>query len=378
MDRREAIARLVPFIKSLARSRVKDAKGWKSWRKKEGREAFLEDIFAYKRGPDMPRITALVAPHFHPELPLIGLNYTPVAHNTLHEFPEGWTKPLRQCRGIVFDRKGNLVALPFEKFFNYGERAETSTLPDGEFEATEKLDGHLGIVFKYGERLVLETRGSFISASAKLGNEMLAAANADGAWDFVFADCVLTLLVEIIHPATHVQADYGEREQFVLIGAVNGVAHDFKHGPLALLAGILGIPAAQTWKGGSLADLVALMKSGVDENKEGYVLRFGDERIKVKNKNYLARMFMKKLDYAYLMRQIIAGTFDEKVGMMDFEGQSRAKEITDDMNRALDLADEKARRQYLYGLVPPERSTQYYRGICRQYLKWLEVSRKSA
>lgn len=32
---------------------------------------------------------------------------------------------LRECRGIMFDKKGNLLSRPFHKFFNYNEREET-------------------------------------------------------------------------------------------------------------------------------------------------------------------------------------------------------------------------------------------------------------
>ena len=52
----------------------------------------------------------------------------------------------RECRGLIFDKKGNLISRPFHKFFNVGEKEETSpneiNLSD-EHHILEKCDGSM-------------------------------------------------------------------------------------------------------------------------------------------------------------------------------------------------------------------------------------------
>ncbi len=118
MTRKESIAQLRTFAGRLVFDRIRDSKGWRQWRDDPANAAFMASCLEYKAEEGMPAVTALVDPHFHPELPLVGLNYTDTAHRLLHRFENGWTAPIKQCRGIVFDRRSKLVALPFDKFFN--------------------------------------------------------------------------------------------------------------------------------------------------------------------------------------------------------------------------------------------------------------------
>lgn len=173
---REAIDGLEEMLVQTAADGIRNVKDFKAWAKDH--RPFLNETFQYQRGDDKPEIHSLFSPFYHRELPLIGLNYTPVAHNVLHAIPDGWTMPLRLCRGIVFDLDGNLVALPFRKFFNLGENQETmpDALPRGyPFDASRKMDGHLAIIFRYVDQILMTTRGSFDSPTGKIGNELLAA-----------------------------------------------------------------------------------------------------------------------------------------------------------------------------------------------------------
>jgi len=121
MDTRQAIDNLAMFVRAMINDGVRSKKQFNTWKKQEKNNILMEEFFAYKQNQGMPKINSLVTVDFHPDIPVLLLNYTQVAHNTLHEFPQGWTMPLRQCRGIIFDFAGNLVAKPFQKFFNYRE-----------------------------------------------------------------------------------------------------------------------------------------------------------------------------------------------------------------------------------------------------------------
>ena len=76
------------------------------------------------------------------------------------------------CRGLVLDSDGNVVAKPFKKFFNL-EELTPGQIPNEPFEVFEKMDGSLGILFNYKGEWILATKGSFISEQAVKGMQIL-------------------------------------------------------------------------------------------------------------------------------------------------------------------------------------------------------------
>ena len=329
----------------------------------------MERIFAYRRTAKMPRITALLSPSFDQQDGLVSLNYSPVAHNTLHAFPKGWTPVLRLCRGTVFDRSGRLVALAFPKFFNFGEHPESSELPNEPFTATVKYDGHLGIVFRTPNgRLRLATRQSFNGPSAKLGSMLLERTATKNRWKSDDLPCGLTLLVEIIHPRTKVHVDYGRRRGFVLIGATNGL-HDCDHDELEALGRRLGLPVTERWTGKSIADLRKLMRDRTAANQEGYVVRFKNGlRVKFKFESYIGLMVQDKLSYGYLINRTLSGNLEKMLRTLPEEVRDEADQMVRNLFRAKRIGDEKKRRAYLYGLDKKREKNQHYRGQCRRFL----------
>lgn len=94
----------------------------------------------------------------HPTLPLIIWNYT-----VRTQYEGLWDEITLQCRGLVTDDNGNIVAKGFSKFFNIEEERHIAT---SEFEVFEKLDGFLILVFWYDGEMVVAIRGSFTSKYA--------------------------------------------------------------------------------------------------------------------------------------------------------------------------------------------------------------------
>ena len=96
----------------------------------------------------------------HPQYPNLKiLNYTQEC-----QFKKKWTPLTKMCRGLVVDFDGmNVVARPFEKFFNLSEHTP-SEIPVGlDYTVYEKMDGSLGILFNYKGEWIWCTRGSFTS-----------------------------------------------------------------------------------------------------------------------------------------------------------------------------------------------------------------------
>ncbi|OQA04200.1 MAG: RNA ligase [bacterium ADurb.Bin400] len=370
MYTKSAVSHLQSFVVDCLGHGTYDRNGFHQWARSN--EDLMGERFWYRRETGMPPIYSLVSPSFHPELPLVMFNYTPGAHNNLHKYPEGWTDPIRLCRGIVFDFEGRLVALPFPKFFNYGEHPETRELPNEPFEATVKMDGHLGIIFKYQGKLLLTTRGFFTSKTAVLGNRMLAEIASANGWlsPGGFPDD-LTCLVEIIHPTTRVHTDYNQ-EGFVLIGGYNHRNfHDFDYAGLRLIGEQLGLPVCERWQGESIAELFALVNDPTMTGQEGFVARFASGlRVKFKFRSYIAKMVESKLSYTYLMQRFLSGNLQQMLGVLPEEVHEVATSMAGEILIAASVpgsAQDKWRS--LYQLEPNDRSSVYFRTICREFAR---------
>jgi RNA ligase len=210
----------------------------------------------------------------HPELALRIYNYTPHA-----QYDRVWNDVTRQCRGLITDNDGNIVARPFSKFFNLEENS--LIIPTGEIHVTEKLDGSLGIVYPTSPGVYkIATRGSFNSDQA---------IHASNLWDLQYADkCTLnpawTYLCEIIYPTNRIVIDYMGKDELILLGAVD-------------IATGQSIPLEQsraTWSGPvvdthAYASVEELLEAQPRDNAEGFVVQFlkEDLRIKVKYEEYV-------------------------------------------------------------------------------------------
>lgn len=194
-------------------------------------------------------------------------NYSDAAMYT----PGAWDNPaVRQCRGLIVDQAGRVVARPWAKFFNHGQ-AEAGRLDmTAPVEVTDKMDGSLGIIHTDARgKARVATRGSFASDQAIHATEVLRRHYGDLGW----APGV-TVLVEIIYPANRIVCDYGDLDDLVLLGGV-GIDSGIYYGPddVAALVG-WGGPVAETFPYATLADaLAAPPRPGA----EGLCVRYLDE-----------------------------------------------------------------------------------------------------
>ncbi len=360
MNRDKAIHSVGRLTNYLRKRGIHNADDYTDWVEDDDRDT-LADALGYHRVGGMPTIGALVRPYLHPTRALVLWNYTDTAHRTLHLYANGWTRPIRQCRGIVFTTHGELVALPFEKFFNYGQHPETKDLPDEPFEVTEKHDGHLGIIFQHDGELHLTTRGTFESRTAIIGRKMLKDMNRK-AWR-KFLPPGLTLMVEIIHPETEIYRKY-RGQRFIAIGAYeNASRRPLPHATLKDLAKKLEISCTEIARFQTISELGHHMTEPV-ENREGFVLHFpkSDIRAKFKFQSYLGLMFADKLSFPYVLNRLIVGDWEEKKRMLDEDALGDANRIEATIRRARSAED-------LYALVPSESRTSSYKEVCRRYMR---------
>ena len=215
----------------------------------------------------------LLHKQIHPTLDLTIWNYSPKV-----QYERLWDEITIQCRGLVTNSKGEIVARPFKKFFNY-EEYKPEDIPNEDYVVYEKMDGSLGILFNYQNQWILATRGSFTSPQAIKGKEILDRHDIS-AWR---KDN--TYLFEIIYPENRIVVDYGNEEKLVVLGAFHTeTGEEIPDSSLFWTqdAGFEVVTTYKTWGEG-----YDLLKEEISKDKEGYVIRFKNGfRMKIKGDEY--------------------------------------------------------------------------------------------
>ena len=213
----------------------------------------------------------LVIKQNHPTLPLSIYNYSRTC-----QYDGMWDDITLNCRGLVLDNEGNVIAKPFPKFFNYEEH-KPEDIPNETFEVYEKMDGSLGIFFHYAGEWHMATRGSFESEQAIKGMEIAKKYNYD-----TFCVPGFTYLFEIIYPENRIVVDYGKEERLVLLGIMNPNGEELPYEEIV----DDGWDIVYRYEG--LGEAYDLLKEKISKDEEGYVIRFsGGMRMKIKGDEYV-------------------------------------------------------------------------------------------
>ena len=206
----------------------------------------------------------------HPTEDLFIYNYSETA-----QFERVWNNITLQCRGLILDAQGRVVARHFPKFCNL-EELVNEPIPNLPFEVYEKMDGSLGISYIANEEVFIATRGSFISEQSIKATELLNTKYVEAKTQM---NPTITYLFEIIYPQNRIVLDYGNKEELILLGMIETATG--KELPLA----DIGFPIVKKYDG--LKDLHQLKALAFD-NKEGFVVRFSNNfRLKVKFEEYV-------------------------------------------------------------------------------------------
>lgn len=224
----------------------------------------------------------LLEKNSHPTLPIDIYNYSREC-----QFSQLWDDITLNMRGTVLDREGNVVARTFPKFFNLEEHNHDE-IPNEPFDVYEKMDGSLGILFYYADQWHFATKGSFTSDQAIKGREMLEMCQ----YKKLNIDC--TYLFEILYKENRIVVNY-DYEGLVLLAIIDnedGYEYDL-HSQEAQLMGLKLSEILETYgfkivkKYHGIQDYKELKKT-VDDNAEGFVIRFKSGfRMKVKGEEYV-------------------------------------------------------------------------------------------
>lgn len=202
----------------------------------------------------------------HPALDLEIWNYTEKV-----QYENLWDEITLSHRGTVRDLCGNLIAKPFDKFFNIEQNYYKEC---NSFEIYEKMDGSLGILFNYQNQWILATRGSFTSEQAEEGFKILQN------YKYQDLNSSYTYCFEIIYPQNRIVCDYGSMKAIILLAVFDKNKKEIFD--LTQFQDI--VPICKKY---DFQDYKQIQKLNWN-NSEGFVVRFSNgERCKIKFENYL-------------------------------------------------------------------------------------------
>ena len=207
---------------------------------------------------------------------LLLLNYKPAI-----QYDNSWTYFELASRGLILHKKtGEVVARPFNKFFNWNENGRLTT--SRILRVSEKMDGSLGIHYRHNRKVLVATRGSFESTQALWATEYInmqhSVKNIPIGW---------TLLFEIIYPGNKVVVDYHGWSGLVLLAIRNRFTGSYMPQKIVKsVANEFGFRLPNSFIFLNTQEIVKKTKM-LPANIEGWVVDFEDgQRFKFKGEEY--------------------------------------------------------------------------------------------
>ena len=290
----------------------------------------LFELFTWKRFQRMLN-DGYIEMRSHPQFDWMSIiSYT--KHTQLDHM---WNEVTMNCRGVIIDnRTYEILYRGFEKFFNQEELDGLGIkVPELPFEAFEKLDGSLGIMYFVGDTPYIATKGSFESEQAIHATKIVQERYAD---KLKWIDKThFTYLFEIIYPENRLVVDYGDTDDIFLIGCIDNVnGFDINPSELEPYLGHI-FKFAKRYDG--LKDWRNIREQFSSENREGFVVRFSNGfRMKMKYEDYFRKHFLKSyLTEKRVFQYFYEGHLDELQEIskgFDEENQLMIQKMLDKFN----------------------------------------------
>jgi len=238
--------------------------------------------------------------------------------------PNTFANPVaQQCRGLKFGADGRIIARPFHKFFNIGEREQPHEVDfTRPHVIMDKLDGSMIHPAILDGELVFMTR---------MGMTDQARAAQTIASDAVIALCRdalaagLTPMFEFTSPDNRIVVEYADA-RLTLLAAREVVSGAYLgHAALMALAVRHGVPVADTF--GQVTDPLGFVAQGrALSGVEGYVVAFEDgHRLKLKADAYVLRhKALSGLAYEKnILAWVVADAVDDVLPLLHADTASR-------------------------------------------------------
>ena len=219
----------------------------------------------------------------------------------------------RECRGLIFDRAGNLMSRPFHKFFNVNEREETQTHAVDMSQPhmiMEKMDGSMIRPIVVNGCLRLATKMGVTSVAMDAETYLAGRSDAGEIMNWM-ARCVkigLTPIFEFVSPFNQIVLAY-ETADLVLLAIRHNETGNYLVEQNSTPSGLTRVPQYGS-VAGNLSDYIARQRGA--EGREGDIIRFADgHMVKVKNDWYVR--IHKTVDRIVFDRNIVNLILNEEV-----------------------------------------------------------------
>jgi RNA ligase len=192
-------------------------------------------------------------------------------------FERGWDEYTMAARGIVLDDIGRILARPWPKFFNLGERPDDK-LPAETPELAKKYDGSLVIVFWDDMKWRAVTRGCWDNVQTQYAARWLERHDDKLQKHF-------TYLFELVAPWNRIVVHY-PKDDMILLGMVaTDTGEDFSYREVRNEALRVGLSPVE-YETRPIESLN--LEDPAIKNEEGFVARFSTGfRVKLKYRQYL-------------------------------------------------------------------------------------------
>jgi RNA ligase len=283
-----------------------------------------------------------------------------------------WDPLVKHCRGIIFDTTDTLspyriVALPFSKFFNYGEGnihyPSAGATIDKVFE---KVDGSLGICFYWHNKWHMTTRGSLNSDIGVVGQQLL-----DDVLSYevgVSLDPQRTYLFEILAPICQIVVKYNKSE-LVALGSRDNRSGECLYGRNSIL---FWPQYAGEYFFNTKEEMVAWLNNTKGTEFEGFVVHFSDGSIfKFKSEDYMhLHRIIAQFTFKRVLEAVQNGEQEEIRKALPEELIAEFDEYVDTINRKV---RETVRKVALVVADAPKESRKEFALYLQQFYKGTDV-----
>ena len=277
----------------------------------------------------------------HPSADIYILNYSKSC-----SLEGKWNEATIQCRGAIVDAYYNVIARPFEKFFNYEEIEDKSIIPGGAATAYEKIDGSLGIMYWLDEVPYIATRGSFVSEQAQHATKILHTKYVREIDVIKHLRHFYTFLFEIVYPENRIVVDYGDTDDIFLL-AILKTSNPADEIPIETYSKYF--KTAKSY--GTFEDWLGIREKFDGQGREGFVLKFENGfRMKMKYEDYFRlhrlRTYLTKKHIFEFVETGRLDELDEMVEQFDEEIKMSVTKILEEFTDRFNEIEEEARSEY--------------------------------
>ena len=264
------------------------------------------------------------------------------ATNKFSEFWDMYDGIYRYCRGVVFDitsKDIDIVALPFDKFFNIGEVSDSSMshvkelIDKSEYvEISEKMDGSLCFASKYNGVINLFGSNSLEAKNSK----SLKIAKMLFDKDLNYSRMInenegKTFIFELISQYDKHVVDYpSDMDGLYLCGIrCNDDGKLYPYSKVSAVAESYNVKHVKFYYGMSLDDALSSLSKYKANEKEGYVLNIDGNLFKLKCDDYvnIHKLLSKASSYNVIIKSIVDDTFDDIISKVPIIHRERTMRI---------------------------------------------------